>query len=333
MRSVISFASLIVVSVALTTVTFDGQQTGQKTVRMHALSPGDTLYVLMDGGGHSIALADEVSGGVVLIDTKVAGWGQAIIDTLLYVTDLPITTIVNTHAHQDHIGSNGEFPGPVQIIAHENAKVSMQKMETFQGDNAGGLPDTTYTDTLSLLEGPNRIELYHFGAAHTAGDTIIVFPEKGVAHMGDLFINKAVPFIDPENGGSGVSYPETLAKVFAGIEGVEKVITGHSALPAIPGVQGMLQTLTWEDVGEYAEFNRDFLEAVEQAFEEGRNVEQAVATLSLPARYADYDMERAGVNVRVIYDELRKRADASEFPARVAVTNIERKPLLTPPSF
>ena len=333
MQSAIRLGSLIVVGVALATAGFEGQEPVPKTVRMHALSPGDTVYILMDGGGHSFALADEVSGGVVLVDTKPAGWGQTILDAVSYVTDLPVTTIVNTHAHQDHTGSNGEFPDVGQIIAHENARVTMGEMEAFQGGNVRGLPSTTYTDTLSLLDGPNRIELYHFGAAHTNGDTIVVFPEKGVAHMGDLFAEKAAPFIDAGNGGSGVAYPETLAKAVAGIQGVETVITGHSALPAVSGVQGMLQTLTWDDVREYAEFNRDFLAAVREAFEGGRSVEQAVTTLRLPERYADYDMERAEANVQVIYDELRTRADAGEFPSLAAASEIGQRALLNPPAF
>lgn len=333
MQLLVRLGSLTVVVVTLATAGFEGQEPASKTVRMHALSPGDTVYILMDGGGHSIALADEVSGGIVLVDTKRAGWGPAILDAVSYVTDLPVKTIINTHAHQDHTGSNGEFSDVTQVIAHENTKVTMEAMEVFQGGNASGLPSTTYTDTLSLLEGPNRIELYHFGPAHTNGDTIIVFPEKGVAHMGDLLAEKAAPFIDVGNGGSGVAYPETLEKVVTGIQGVEKVITGHSALPAIPGVQGMLQTLTWDDVREYAEFNRDFLEAVREAFEEGRSVKQAVTTLRLPARYADYNLERAGANIQVIYNELQARAEAGRFPTRAAGNGIAQRVLLPPPGF
>ena len=299
---VIAFGVLAIVSAPPTR-----GQPAAKAVRMHSLSPGDTVYILLDGGGHSLALVDEASGGVVLIDTKSSGWGQTILDTVALVTELPVTTIINTHAHGDHAGGNGEFPDGVRIVAHENARTSMEGV--YDGAVAG-LPGTTFDDTLSLLAGANRIDLYHFGAAHTDGDTVVVFPEKGVAHVGDLINGKAAPVIDAANGGSGVAYPETLAKLVAGIDGVDSVITGHGALPPIPGVHGMLQTLTWEDVAEYAAFNRDFLAAVRAARDAGMDAAEAAATLQLPERYAGYGMEHAAANVRIIYDELDGRPSA-----------------------
>ena len=279
-------------------------QPAAQAVRMHSLSPGDTVYILMDGGGHSLAVVDEASGGVVLIDTKSSGWGQTIVDTVALVTELPVTTIINTHAHGDHAGGNGEFPDAVRIVAHQNARASMERVEGGQDGAAAGLPDTAFDDALSLLDGANRIDLYHFGAAHTDGDTVVVFPEKGVAHVGDLINGKAAPVIDTANGGSGVAYPDTLARLVAGIDGVDSVITGHGALPPIPGVHGMLQTMTWGDVAEYAAFNRDFLAAVRDARDAGKDAAEAAATLRLPERYAGYGMEQAEANVRIIYDEL-----------------------------
>ena len=275
-------------------------QPAAKTVRMHSLSPGDTVYVLLDGGGHSLAVVDEDRGEVVLIDAKSAGWGQTVMDAVALVTELPVTTIVNTHGHADQTGGNGEFPDAIRIIAHENAR------------DAAGPNSTAFRDTLALLDGPNRIELYHFGPAHTGGDIVVVFPEKGVAHVGDLINGKAAPVIDTAHGGSGVAYPETLARLAAGIDGVDTVIAGDGAMPPVPGVHGMLQTMTWADVEEYAAFTRDFLAAVREAMDAGMDAAEAAATLRLPERYAGYGMEQAEANVRIIYDELRGRQEAPQ---------------------
>jgi len=137
-----------------------------------------------------------------------------------------------------------------------------------------------------------------------------------VAHMGDLFPSKATPLIDTSNGGSGVAYPATLAKAVAEIKGVSRVITGHTPPPSTYafGRQRQLigaQTptsrwLTWQDLEEYADFNRDFLAAVQVAMKAGKTVDEAVATLRLPERYKDYGMEHARVNVEAIYNELTK---------------------------
>ena len=52
--------------------------------------------------------------------------------------------------------------------------------------------------------------------------------------------------------------------------------------------------MTWADLQEYADFNRDFLEAVRQAMAAGKSADEAAKTLQLPERYKAYDMQRAG---------------------------------------
>ena len=288
------------------------QEQEPKTVRIDTLNVMDTLYHLSGGGANSLALIDEVNGGVVLIDTKRRGWGQAVRDALDGVTDLPVTTIINTHAHPDHAGSNAEFKATVQVVAHQNTRANLARM----GADAASLPTKTFADRFSLLEDLDRIELYHFGPAHTDGDIVVVFPEKGVAYLGGLFPSKATPVIDTENGGSGVAFPDTLAKAVAEIRGVSRVVTGHGQPPVTYAGRGRLETganrpwrglMTWEDLEEYADFNRDFLVAAERAFRAGLSADEAAAALELPERYKDYGMEHAKANIEAIYDELANR--------------------------
>jgi hypothetical protein len=47
--------------------------------------------------------------------------------------------------------------------------------------------------------------------AHTNGDAWVLFPALRVLQAGDL-CTKQPPIMDANNGGSGVDYPETLAK-------------------------------------------------------------------------------------------------------------------------
>ncbi|MCY4075326.1 MAG: MBL fold metallo-hydrolase [Acidobacteria bacterium] len=285
-------------------------QEEERIVRIDTLNVRDTLYHLSDGGANAMALIDEINGGVVLIDAKSPGWGPAVREAVYGVTDLPVTTIVLTHPHPDSAGSLSEYPDLVEVVAHERAAASL----------ADSVPDgvtlTTFGDRHALLEDLDRIELYHFGPAHTGGDTIVVFPQKGVAFLGDLFPGKAAPEIDRDNGGSGVAFPETLARAVAGIEGVERVITGRDAFPSTYAGRGRREEgrrrpwtgwMTWDDVAEYADFNRDFLAAVEAAYDAGRSVDEAAAALALPERYRDYGMEHARANIEAIYAELEAR--------------------------
>ena len=135
----------------------------------------DNLFMIKGGGGNTAAFITS-NRGVILVDTKDPGWGPAIMDKVRSVTDNRSVCIINTHTHGDHVGSNDFFPASVEVVAHENAKASMQKMKLFEGDNAQFLPDQTYTSKMTVLPGADRVELYHFGAGHTNGDTIVVFP-------------------------------------------------------------------------------------------------------------------------------------------------------------
>ncbi len=126
--------------------------------------------------------------------------------------DKPVTSIINTHTHGDHTGNDGFFGATVEIVAHENTKTNMEKMDAFKGDNAKFLPGKTYKDKLTLGSGKDRIDLYYFGAGHTNGDTFVVFPALRVLHTGDMFAWKDAPLCDRNNGGSCVAFPQTLPR-------------------------------------------------------------------------------------------------------------------------
>jgi cyclase len=255
----------------------------------------DNLYVIAGDGSGGNTAAFITSAGVVLVDTKNPGWGPAIMEKVRSVTDKPVTTIINTHTHGDHVGSNEYFPATVEVVAHENTKANMVKMPMFEGAQSQFLPDRTYKDRLTLLTGPDRIDLYYFGAGHTNGDTIIVFPTLRVAHTGDLFARPGTPGIDVTNGGSGVAYPDTLKKAASGISGVETVIPGHSAVT------------TWQAFVDFGEFNAAFLSAVQQAVKDGKSADDAAAGLTLPEKFKSYTMTSAKDNVTKIYNELKSK--------------------------
>ena len=253
----------------------------------------DNLYMITGGGGNTAAFI--TANGVVLVDTKNPNWGQAILDKVKTVTGKPVTHIINTHTHGDHVGSNEFFPASVEIVAHENTGANMVKMSNFaDASKKFALPDKTFKDKMTVLGGANAIDLYYFGRGHTNGDIFVVFRGLRTMHAGDIFARKGTPLLDMNNGGSGVQIGETLAKAAAGIKNVDTVITGHSTV------------MTWADFQEYGEFNRAFLSAVQAAVKAGKKVDQALADLKLPETFSAYQMTGAKDNVPKIYTELGK---------------------------
>jgi len=260
----------------------------------------DNLYVLtsstpgnpatFSGGNVAVFITD---GGVTLVDTKLAGWGQAVLDKVKSVTAKPVTRIINTHTHGDHTGNDGFFGTTVEIVAQENTKTNMQKMDAFKGDNAKFLPKTTYQDKLTLGSGKDKIDLYYFGAGHTNGDTFVVFPALRVLHTGDMFAWKDAPFCDRNNGGSCVSLPPTLAKAIADIKNIDTVIPGHSPMMAP------------KDLQEFQRFTADLVAQTRAAMTAGKSVDEAAAAFKLD-KYPGYKTERVKAAVQAIYDELKK---------------------------
>jgi glyoxylase-like metal-dependent hydrolase (beta-lactamase superfamily II) len=292
-------------TVSLAFVPRQNQPPAPKVVEAEKLK--DNLYVLTGGGGATAVFI--TAKGVVVVDTKNPGWGQTVLDKIKTFTDKPVVTIINTHTHADHVGGNVEFPPNIDIVTQENTKSNMERMapvtgvaqqqpatNIFKDNNGRGMPTRTFKDKMSLMSGNDRIDLYYFGRGHTNGDAFVVFPALRVMHAGDMFSGKNPPLLDANNGGSGVEIADSLAKAATGIKNVDAIITGHS------------KTMTWADLEEYVQFNRDFLADVKAARQAGKTPDAAGEEWKLPAKYQGYTAPPARVkaNFQVIYDELKK---------------------------
>jgi glyoxylase-like metal-dependent hydrolase (beta-lactamase superfamily II) len=308
MRRIVVLGALIAVGAGSFAASAYQQAQAPRVVEVEKLR--DNLFVLRGGGGNTAVFVG--ANGVVVVDTKNPGWGQPILDRIKELTPEPITTIINTHTHGDHVSGNVEFPATVDVVTHENTKANMERTGTptgveapnppppniFKANNGRGMAKRTFTDTMTLGSGNDRIELYYFGRGHTNGDAWVVFPALRIAHAGDIFSGKNLPLLDANNGGSGVAIPDTLAKAHRSLTNIDTIITGHST------------QMTMNDLKEYAAFNREFLTTVQTAMKAGRSVDEIAGSWTLPAAYKGYTAPqpaRLRANVQVVHDELQKR--------------------------
>jgi len=268
----------------------------------------DNLYIItgssaadMDvfsGGNTAVFITDT---GVTIVDTKLAGWGPTILDRVKSVTNKPITRVINTHTHGDHTGSNEFFGASIERVVQENTKTNMARMDEFKGAKAALLPNRTYKDKLTLGAGKDQIDLYHFGPGHTNGDTFVVFTALRTMHVGDMFAWKALPYIDPDNGGTVVGHPQTLTRVLDSVKNVDTIINGHIPLS------------TWNDLREFRDFNADLVAYAERSLKAGKSVAQAVKEYTVPARFKGYTPSANPAfggpqpNLEIAYKELGRR--------------------------
>lgn len=306
MKRLQALTALVVVGTLSLVVHAYQQQNAPREVQVEKLR--DNLWVLKGGGGNTAVF--ERSNGVVVVDTKNPGWGQPILDAIKGLTSKPVTTVINTHTHGDHVSGNVEFPTNIEIVVQENTKANMEQMRPVTGlaqrggpapnifaqNNGRGLPTRTYRDRLTLGSGADQIDLYYFGRAHTNGDTFVLFPALRLLHAGDAFAGKDLPILDANNGGSGAEIADTLSKAADMADGkVDTIITGHSG------------QMTVADMRQFAAFNRAFLNATRAAKQAGKTVEQAASEWKTPAEFTGYANPQEGrirSNTQVIYNEL-----------------------------
>jgi cyclase len=266
----------------------------------------DNLYVMKGGGGNTAVFI--TADGVTVVDTKLPGWGQPLLDKIKTVTNKPVTTIINTHTHFDHNSGNVEFPATVEVITHANTRTYMEQANPVYGLQTGpqpnifkehggkGMPKRTFKDKMTVGRGPDQIDLYYFGRAHTGGDAFVVFPALRVMHVGDTMANRNIPIIDKNNGGSGVEFSATVAKA-AQVPNVDTIINGHNPT-----------TITPADLRLFSEFIADFVKFTQDAKKAGKSVDDVVNTWKTPANYTGYGMPNpmfVRSDAQVIFEETK----------------------------
>ncbi len=128
----IAVLGTLVLSGALTVAVVAQQPPPQPSVdNLTVEKVKDNLWVIRGGGGNTAVFATAT--GVTVVDTKNPGWGQPLLDKIKTVTDKPVTRVINTHTHYDHVSGNVAMPGSVEIIAHENTVKMMPNTTTVTG--------------------------------------------------------------------------------------------------------------------------------------------------------------------------------------------------------
>jgi glyoxylase-like metal-dependent hydrolase (beta-lactamase superfamily II) len=175
------------------------------------VKPG--LYMITGAGGNTTVRV--TSQGLIVVDGKLPGQANydALMALIMGVSDQPIKYLIVTHHHADHTGNNQRFlDAGVQIVAHESLK---KNLVTYQVDPKPAPPSTTYPGALYTLSlGDVKVELHHFGRAHTSGDTVVYFPDLKVVSVSDVVTTgKTGPLIDYAGGGSATDWTNVLAGI------------------------------------------------------------------------------------------------------------------------
>lgn len=181
--------------------------------------------------------------GVLIVDDQFLPLAGRIRNAISKLSSEPVRWVVNTHAHKDHTDGNPAFGGKggATIVAHRRARnylirshdVEVKALNTtvhVPAMDPAGWPKITFDNSIELHVNGETVRILYLGPAHTNGDVIVQFVESNVIHMGDLYVQYGLPWIDLYGGGSAAGLSEVYELAYQLSDENTRIIPGHGTV-------------------------------------------------------------------------------------------------------
>jgi glyoxylase-like metal-dependent hydrolase (beta-lactamase superfamily II) len=154
----------------------------------------DNLYWVTDGSYNTMFLVTDE--GVVAIDAP-PSIGQNYLKAIAEVTDKPVTTVIYSHAHLDHIGAAAVFPRNATYIAQEATASELQRAMDLASNTSTipPVPTVTFANNYTLQIGNQTLDLDYYGDNHMPGNLFIYAPNQKTLMLVDVVFPGWVPFV------------------------------------------------------------------------------------------------------------------------------------------
>ncbi len=264
----------------------------------------ENMYVIHGSGGNVILSIG--NDGIILVDDQYAPVTEKMMSLIANITNKPITFVINTHWHPDHVGGNERLgeAGAV-IVSHENVRKRLNQDQFFEMINQTipalskkGLPIITFSDNMTFYQNNDEIRISYLDNGHTDGDSAVYFTQNNVIHVGDDFSDEAYPFMDLSTGGSIDGLISSLKSIISIINNDTKVVAGHS------GISNQTK------VKDYANMLIDVRSLISSMIKEGKSLDEIIQskpTAQYDTTYRDYSFIKPKDFVTNIYESLKSR--------------------------
>ncbi|OYU44455.1 MAG: MBL fold metallo-hydrolase [Burkholderiales bacterium PBB4] len=166
--------------------------------------------------------------GVVVIDALGSpALASRLLTTIKGVTPLPVTHVIVTHYHADHIYGLQTFKAAgAKIIAHQAAKIYLNSDTARLRLEASRLDLAPWIDAQTHLTlGGTEFQLKPVGPSHTPEDLAVYLPKERVLFAGDLVFRSRIPYVGQADSRQWIL---ALDKLLAFDTAV--IVPGHGAL-------------------------------------------------------------------------------------------------------
>ena len=249
----------------------------------------DNVYMMSES--HYVSLVVVGDDGVLITDPAFTARARSMKAAIAGITDKPVTRIVLSHEHYDHVGGTEVFP-EAQVICHAACEAVF---DLDVGPQSPKEVHVTFTDSLRVdFRGP-PVDLLYFGPADGFASIVMHLPEQRVAFTADLYAHRSL------TNGMWMDDDNYLA--------IRRVLRELQKMDLLHAVEGHSEDTSAAIVDENVEFVEDLFNLVSgeigKAMQEGGPAKVAASLegwqheLKLPkyAHWKGYD-EHLPVHVR-----------------------------------
>ena len=181
------------------------------------------------------------SAGVLVIDALGSpALAERLLAEIRRVTPQPVTHVVVTHYHADHVYGLQVFEqAGARIIAHQagreylNADTARLRLQASRSELAPWIDERTrLVPATEWLDGPReltlgdtRLLLQPVGPAHTPEDLAVYLPQRRVLYAGDLVFRSRIPFVGQADSRNWIASLDRLLALDTAV-----IVPGHGPL-------------------------------------------------------------------------------------------------------
>lgn len=253
------------------------------------------IAVISGAGGNILVYTGKKES--LVVDSGYKRSAGDVLKKVKVISPTAITYLLITHYHGDHTGGMAVVGKGAEIVCHENCLGSIMREKAAESERHRKPDIKTFRTGDEMTWNFRSVILIHPGPGHTAGDTIVVFPDDKVLHTGDLFFNGLPPYIDVRDGSDTGNWVKTIRSM------AEKypdytVVPGHGPVSDMNG---------WKKFAGYLQSLRDI---VQKGIQDGKSKKEILAAADLtPYKNLKEKGEFLTVqnNLGWIYDEMNRK--------------------------
>lgn len=240
---------------------------------------------------------------VLVIDTRYTPeLASELLEAIRTVTDLPVSWVVNTHYHPDHVWGNSVFREEGALILstrstreeiEEYTPVYLQYYKEQKPESYAqlvnvrmALPDSLIEERVEIDLGGVTVAVEKAGPAHTAGDLVVYVPSERTLFAGGIASNGYHANMGDQGADYGI-WTRTLERLSSG--GVKHVVPGQGKV----GGGGILST--------QKRYIEEVVESGKESIRKGKTLSEAIESIAISGTEGFLQENMLPFNLQAVY--------------------------------